>query len=214
MDMQAVRSILCQKDPVELYDFVQPALEQASFRDLLVDGCFAKNETYRYNCVRVFFRALAQQPDLFYPYWNRFGSMINSPNGFFRSSAVQAIAYLVSVDRNNKLDDILNTYLQMLDDEKIMVARYFVQSIHLIPQARPDLRKKIIACLLNVDTTRHTESRKSLLKADIIVAFDKFFKNLSIQEQKVVLAFAEKERESKSPSMRKTASSFLEKYAL
>ncbi len=212
MDIHLAKSILTKKEPAELYDLVQPALERAELRDLLVEGCFAKNEIYRYNCVRVFFRALEQQPGLFYPYWERFAEGISSPNGFYRSSSTQAIAFLTAVDQERHLDSILEAYLRMLDDEKVMVARYFVQTIHLILEARPDLREKVIACLLNVENTRHTESRKSLLKADIINAFDRLFESMSEQEQKEVLAFAEKEQDSESPSKRKVAKAFLKKH--
>ncbi len=212
MDTQLAKTILIQKEPAKLYDLVEPALENAEIRDLLVDGCFAKDETYRYNCVRVFFRALEKQPALFYPYWERFVEGINSPNGFYRSSSTQAIAFLSAVDEERHLDSILDSYLRMLDDDKVMVARYFVQTLHLIPAARPDLREKVIACLLDVENTRHTESRKSLLKADIISAFDRLFDSSSAQEQKQTLAFAEKELDSESPSTRKAAKAFLKKH--
>jgi len=209
MDTELAKSILHQKEPSELYDLTQPALENVELRDLLVEGCFAKDETYRYNCVRVFFRALEQQPALFYPYWDRFAGMIASPNGFFRSSAVQTIAFLTAVDDGQSLDAIFEDYLRMLNDEKIIVARYFVQSIHLIPKARPDLKEKIIACLLDVENTRHATSRKSLLKADIIGAFDQLFEVASTQEQKNILVFVGKEQTSESPSTRKAAKAFL-----
>jgi hypothetical protein len=212
MDTQLAKNILVQKEPAELYDLVQPVLKNAELRDLLVEGCFAKDETYRYNCVRVFFRALEGQPALFYPYWEHFAGMIDSPNGFYRSTATQAIAYFTAVDENRRLDAILDDYLCMLDDDKIMVARYFVQTIHLLPEARPDLQEKVVACLLDVENTRHTESRKSLLKADIINAFDRLFESLSPQEQKEILAFAEKEQTSESPSTRKAAKAFLNKH--
>ena len=193
---------------------VQLALEQAETRDLLVEGCFAKDETYRYNCVRVFFRALEQQPALFYPYWERFAGMVESPNGFYRSTAAQAIAFLAAVDEDRRLDAILEAYLRLLDDDKVMVARYFVQTIHLIPQARPDLREKVVACLLDVENTRHNQSRKSLLKADVIHAFDRLFETLSGPERKEVLAFVAKEQDSESPSTRKAAKSFMEYHQL
>jgi hypothetical protein len=212
MDTQPAKNILTQKEPAELYDLVGPVLESTELRDLLVEGCFAKDETYRYNCVRVFFRALEGQPALFYPYWEHFAGMIDNPNGFYRSTAAQAIAFLTAVGKERRLDTILDAYLRMLDDDKVMVARYFVQTIHLIPEARPDLREKVVACLLDVENTRHTESRKSLLKADIIGAFDRLFKNLSPQEQKEILAFVEKEQTSESPSTRKAAKAFLEKH--
>ena len=211
MDAQLAKTILTQKEPEKLYDLVQPVLESAELRNSLVDGTFAKDETYRYNCSRVFFRALEKGPDLFYPYWERFAAGIHSPNGFFRSSSTQALAFLTAVDKEHRLDSILDAYLRILNDDKVMVARYFVQTIHLLPEARPDLREKVVACLLDVENTRHTESRKSLLKADIINAFDQIFETLSAQEQKQTLAFAEKELDSESPSTRKAAKAFLKK---
>lgn len=212
MDIQRLKTILTQKEPGELYDLVPPAIEEAELRNLLIEGCFARDETYRYNCVRVFFRALDQQPALFYSYWEHFAGMIDNPNGFYRSTAAQAIAYLTAVDKDRRLDSILESYLRMLDDDKIMVARYFVQTIHLLPKARPDLREKVVARLLDVGNTQHNESRKSLLKADIINAFEQLFENLPTPEKKEILAFVEKEQDSGSPSTRKAAKAFMEKY--
>ena len=211
MDIQFAKTILTQKEPAELYDLVQPALDGAELRDLLVEGCFAKDETYRYNCVRLFFRALEKQPGLFYPCWERYAAMIASSNGFYRSTAAQAIAFFATADENRRLDAILDAYLRMLDDEKIMVARYFVQTIHLVAQARPDLHERVIACLLNVENTQHTQGRKSLLKADIIGAFDRLFEGSSTQEQQDILAFVTKEQDNESPTTRKAAKAFLEK---
>lgn len=99
-----------------------------------------------------------------------------------------------------------------IQDDKVMVARYFVQTIHLLPEARPELCQKVIACLLDVEKTRHTQSRKSLLKADIIGAFDQLFDSASTQQQQEILAFVEKERDNESPTTRKAAKAFLGKH--
>jgi hypothetical protein len=213
VDISTANAILNQKEPPELYHLVQPALAQVDLRDLLVDGCFATDETYRYNCVRVFFRALEQKPAAFYSYWERFAEKIGHPNGFFRSTATQALAFLSVLDTNKRLDVILEAYLGLLDDEKIMVARYFTQTIYRVAQARPDLRSKIVACLLAVGRTRHNESRKGLLKADIIHALDELFEDLSEQEQKDALAFADNEQASESPSTRNAARAFLARHS-
>jgi len=211
MDIKKYHSILEQTDPANLYDLAQPALEQVEIRDLLIHGCFAKEETYRYNCVRVTFRALEQKPALFSSYWERFEEMLFNPNGYFRSIATQGIALLIAVDEERRFDGILDSYLNILDDDKIMVAGYFVQTIHLVARARPDLLETIIACLMGVEYTRHNTSRKSLLKAHIINAFDALFTDLPKQKQAEILAFVEKELESESPSARKNAKRFLAK---
>jgi len=208
MDAPTARKILTQKEPANLYDAVQPVLKDAKLRDELVEGSFAKNETYRYNCVRVLFRAIESQPGLFYSYWNRFAEGIDSPNGFHRSVGAQAIAHLASVDADCRLDPIFNHYLTLLDDSKVMVSHYFLETIPLIYRARPEFQSKIIACLLGIEKTKHPLSRKDLLKADVIGIFDQLFDTLSEKDKKRASAFARDQLECSSSKTRKAAKEF------
>jgi hypothetical protein len=212
MDTTTARKILTQKEPADLYETVEPVLKDAGLRDHLVQGSFAKNETYRYNCVRVLYRAIAQEPRLFYQYWDQFEKMIDSPNGFHRSIAAQAIAHLASVDTDCRLDRIFNHYLKLLDDPKVMVTHYFLDTIGFVYHARPDLQNRIITSLLTIDQTKHLPGRKDLLEADIVVVFDQLFDTLSETSKKKVSAFVEQQLESSSPKTRKAAKEFGKKH--
>lgn len=212
MNTISAKQILTQKEPADLYEAVEPVLKDAGLRDQLVEGSFAKNETYRYNCVRVLYRAIAQEPGLFYSYWDQFEKMIDSPNGFHRSIAAQAIAHLASVDTDCHLDRIFNRYLKLLDDQKVMVTHYFLETIGFIYHARPDLQNKILTSLLNIDKTKHLPSRKDLLKADIIIVFDRLFDTLSPISKKKISAFVENQLASSSPKTRKAAKEFEKKH--
>lgn len=213
MNTTRANKILHQKEPPQLYDVVQPVLKDAELRDFLIENSFAKDETLRYNCVRVLFRALAQRPELFYPYWARFEIMIDSPNGFHRSAAAQGIAYLSSVDEDCRLDSIFRHYLGLLNDSKVMVTHYFIETLGLIYQARPDFRQKIIKTLLDIDQTDHPIGRRDLLKADIIYFFDRQFDVLSAANQKKAIAFAKNQLECTSSKTRKAAREFLKKHS-
>jgi hypothetical protein len=191
-----------------LYDAVQPVLKDARLRDELVEGSFAKNETYRYNCVRVLFCAIESRPGLFYPYWDRFAEAIDSPNGFHRSVGAQAIAHLASVDTDCRLDPIFNHYLTLLDDSKVMVSHYFLETMPLIYHTRPEFQNRIIACLLGIEKTKHPLSRKDLLKADVISFFDQLFDTLSAKDKKRVSAFVRNQLECSSSKTRKAAKEF------
>lgn len=213
MDIATARHILTQKEPARLYDVVQPALDSAALRDLLVEGSVEKNETVRYNCVRVLFRALEREPRLFYRYWDQFASMVGSVNGFHRSAGAQAIAHLTVVDSDCRLDRIFRQYLRLLDDDKVMVSHYFIETLDRIYRARPDLQRKVLTTLLSIDKTRHPEPRKELLKADILAVFDRLFDVLPTLERKKAAAFAERCLESKSGKTRKAARTFLAQHA-
>ena len=212
MDAATTGKILAQKKPADLYDAVQPVLKDEKLRDELVEGSFAKDENYRYNCVRVLFRAIEANPSLFYPYWNRFVEGIDSPNGFHRSVGAQAIAHLTSVDKDCRLDPIFDHYLELLDDSKVMVSHYFLETLPLIYRARPDFQTKIIACLLNFDKTKHPPSRKEMLKADIISAFEQIFDTLSTKDKKKAASFIKDQLQSSSPKARKAAKEFEKKH--
>ncbi|OGO29486.1 MAG: hypothetical protein A2W33_09120, partial [Chloroflexi bacterium RBG_16_52_11] len=188
------------------------ALKDAELRDYLVEGSFAKNEIFRYNSARVIYRAIQVGPELFYPYWDRFAGMIDSPNGFHRSVAAQVIALLAAADKDRKLDPIFAHYLDLLNDPKVMVTHYFLEAIGKIYRARPDLQKEIMACLLNMDKTGHLPERRDMLKADIISVFDQLFDSFSPQDQKKASTFVKKQLESSSLKTRKAAKEFEKKH--
>ena len=213
MDITAAKKILTQKEPPKLYEVVEPALKDGELRDLLVEAAFDKNETLRYNSVRVLLRALGREPQLFYPYWDRFANMIASPNGFHRSVASQAIAYLSTVDIDCRLDGVFVPYLGLLDDSKVMVSHYFIENLDWIYRARPDLQQKVLKTLLSIDQTNHPLERRELLKADILGVFDRLFDVLAAKDRKRAIVFAQAAFESKSGKTRKAAKTFLATHA-
>ena len=212
MNAVAAKQILTQKEPTNLYDVVQPALKVVGIRDVLVEGSFAKEETYRYNCVRVLYRAMEQRPELFYQYWDCFQPMLDSPNGFYRSIAAQAIALLSTADKDCRLDGIFNQYLALLHDPKPMVTHYFITTLEWIYRARPDFRGQILNCLLSIDETNKLPGQRDILRADIIAVFEKAFSLFSEKERQLVLKFVSAQLESSSPKTRKAAKEFLKKH--
>ncbi len=212
MDVFQASHVLVRKEPANLYDVVQPALEDPGLRDQLVAGSFAKDETYRYNCVRVLLRAMDQRAALFYPYWERFEKMLDSPNGFHRSAAAQAIAYLSNVDEDCRLDSIFRHYLRLLDDSKVMVSHYFLETLPIVYQARGDLRTVIVKTLLGIDKTGHPPARKELLKADVINFFDRLYSILPPEDRKKALVFVRRQMDSQSSKTRKASKEFLKRH--
>ncbi len=211
MEAKTARKILTHKVPARLYDVVEPVLQDAELRHALVENSFHKNETLRYNSVRVLFRALDTQPELFYPYWDRFAEMIVSVNGFHRAAAGQAIAFLAAVDTDCRIDKLFIHYLRLLDDPKVMVAHYFIDTLDRVCRARPDLQPKVMKALFNFEETKHLPARKELLKATILGVFDRLFDSLTVKDQKKALSFAEACVSSSSGKTKKAAKVFLTK---
>jgi hypothetical protein len=214
MEAKTARRILTQKEPPRLYDVVDPVLNDTGLRDELIEGSFAKNETLRYNSVRVLFRALDQKPELFYSYWDRFTKMIDSSNSFHRAAAGQAIAFLAVADTDCRLDPIFSHYLRLLDDPSVMVSHYFLDTLDRVCRARPELQPRIVKALLNFDQTHHLPPRKELLKADVLALLDRLFESLPIRHRKRAVAFAQACLQSPPSRTRKTAKLFLARRAV
>jgi hypothetical protein len=197
------------KEP-DLEEAVSAAIGNVTFRRQLLDGLLSKQDTLRYNCVRVLQEASTSSPASLYGCWDELVPLLDSPNAYHRASAVQLLANLAKADGGRKLVSIFDRYFQRLDDDRIVPARYLVRSVSTIVEACPRLIPRIAAKLLAVDGTRHSSGRKDLLKGDVVEAFDSFFDR--VPDPASVLSFVEAQLNSGSPRTRKAASAFLDRH--
>jgi hypothetical protein len=201
--------ILKTKSPENLTQLAEFAVDNEFFMTVLIDGLVAKDNTYRENCFLTLVDVCKLAPEVLYPYWERFTCLLDSQNAFQRAIALQLLARLCVIDRGNKFERLFERYFDLLDDQKIMVSRYLVQNVWLIVVSKPDLKDDVLERLLSIDLTHHPESRKALLKADVIEVLQQVYPELS--EQVRILEFVESALNSSSPKARQAAKRFLNK---
>jgi len=204
------RKMLADKDHPQLEEAMLLALTDGGALDALLDGLTSKEDTYRYNCFEVLLRISESRPQVLYPQWDHLVELLGSSNGFYRSMALRLIANLTGADEEERFETIFERYFDLLDDEKVMVARYLVQSAEVIARRKPHLLEGIAEKLLGIEQTHHTEGRKALVKADALEFLETFFEELPDKER--ALAFAEGLLTSSSPKARKAAQAFLGKH--
>jgi len=210
MTARLLATLATQKEP-DLAEAVEAAITNDGFRRQLLDGLASKNDVFRYNSFKVLQEASELQPASLYPHWDEIVLLLDSPNAYHRSTAVRLLANLTQADRDRKFESLRDRYFDLLDDEKIITARYLVGVVSTIVQSYPNLAPHITDELLSVDRTHHAEGRKDLLKGDIIEAFDTFF--TQVPDRTKVLSFVEAQQQSSSPRTRKAARAFLEKHS-
>ena len=197
------------KNPEDLGQLAQAAIEDPRVITASVDGLVAKDNTYRENCYLVLLEVYQLAPELLYLHWDQLVKLLDSQNAFHRAIAVQLIARLCVIDREKKFERLFERYFGLLDDQKIMVSRYLVQNVSYILVGKPDLKDDVLERLLSVDLTHHPESRKALLKADVIEVLSEVYPDKSNQER--VVAFVQSALTSSSPKARQAATRFLKK---
>jgi hypothetical protein len=206
-----LREELANDKEADLEKAVQLASADPRVLDELWRGILSKQDTYRYNCFQALLQISEQEPDILYSRWDYLVEQLDSDNSYHRSIGLRLIANLTGADAAGQFDGIFDRYFDLIDDEKIVTARYLVQSADKIAGHKPHLRERITARLLGVDDTHHTESRKDLLKGDVIQVLEELFKDSADQDS--ILAFAKAQLTCSSPKTRKAAKQFLEKHA-
>jgi hypothetical protein len=205
-----LREMLADKENPRLEEAVQLALSDEMALKGILEGVVSKDDVYRYNCFKALFQISEDRPAVLYPQWDYFVELLGSNNGFYRSMALRLIANLTGADEEGRFGGLFERYFALLDDEKVMVARYLVQSAEGIARRKPHLRERVTEKLLGIDQTRHAEGRKALIKADALEFFGTLFEASPDKER--ILAFAESLLTCSSPKARKTARAFLSKY--
>ena len=204
-----LRTLASEKDP-DLDEATQLAMTDGELLRELLSGVVSKEDLYRYNCFKVLFQISEEEPTILYPEWDYFVGLLDSSNSYHRSISLRIIANLTRVDTEKRFDGTFDPYFDLLDDEKVITARYLAGSAAAIARHKPYLQARIIERLLGIDNTHHEEGRKDLIKGDIIQTLETLLEDSAAKEE--ILAFVEAQRESSSPRTRKIAKGFLKKH--
>lgn len=183
------------------------ALKNKQIFSDLFEGVQSKNETVRYNSFKVLMRISEEHPEVLYPRWDFFVDMIDSPNSYWRLSAIRLIANLTKADANNKFERIFDKYYNLLNDS-VIVAIYLVGDSGKIARAKPKLQTKVTNRLMSIDKTQ--QKHKDLVKGAAVEAFDEYFEEA--KDKKKIIDFVKALLEGESPKARKIAKEFLSKW--
>ena len=173
----------------------------------LLDAIISKDESIRYPNAIAVEKISKDHPSLLYPKWNYFTDLLKSKNAFHRGIAITTIANLINIDDQNKFDELFDEFFKHLDDASVMVARYLAIRCGIIAKAKPRLKSKITEILLRIDESKHPQSRKDLIKGDIIESFGEYCEDITDKDR--IIEFVKKQLKSSSPSTVKKAKKFL-----
>jgi hypothetical protein len=196
---------------VDIAEVAKVALMNKDFLSELIEHLKSKKETIRYNSSKALNLISHENPDILYPYWDFFFSLLDGENTYWKCSGIPIIANLTRIDSENKFEKMFEKYYSLLDDKKSFIpAAYLARSSGTIARAKPNLRAKITQRLLKIDETPHHPERRDLVKSDIIQAFDEYFKEA--EDKKKIIEFVKKQLECDSQKTRKMAAKFLKKW--
>lgn len=199
---------------INIPEFAEISIVDSEMRDTIVNLMLNNQDIMvYYNSYYIISRASELKPELFYKYWDDFLLLLNHQNSYHRDFALNLLANLTRVDKENKFSLIFDEYFSHINDEKFMTSRQCIQNTSKILGNKAELTGNIINILLNIDARcDFPEKQKALLKSDVIDLFDEFYEQ--INDKEMINEFVKPELDSISPKTRKKAKNFIRKYSI
>lgn len=108
-----------------------------------------------------------------YKYFDEFVEMMKNSNSYLRTRGLVLIAANAKWDEDNKIDEIIDEYLNHITDEKPITARQCIKLLPTIAKFKPDLSADIKIALSTARITKYSDSMQPLVLKDISNALKK-----------------------------------------
>jgi hypothetical protein len=130
--------------------FFDLAISQENFRDILVKHLIDNDSiNIYYHSYLILNEATKSKPSLFYYYWDKFSLLLQYDNSYHRNYGMDLIANLISVDKDNNFDLIIDDYYKQLYDEKVSTIKYCISNSATIIKYKPQLTTIIISKIID-----------------------------------------------------------------
>jgi hypothetical protein len=133
----------------------------------LVEWLSLKDDNIRYQAFLILQNRSIFFDDV-YPFWDTFRDKLKSDNSYQRSIGLMLIAENVRWDGQNRMEDTIYEYLEILKDEKPITIRQCIQSLGKVALFKPGLNRIISDCLISFDMTAIKETMRKSILLDIL----------------------------------------------
>ena len=127
---------------------------------------FDKNNNVAYKALQELQKE-SEETNCVYPYMDRLKDMLDSDNSYIRTRGLTLIAYNAKWDKDYKIDEIIDEYLQHISDVKPITARQCIKLLPIIAKHKPELRNDILAALYKANSCIYENSMQTLVCKDI-----------------------------------------------
>ena len=118
-------------------------------------GVGAKRAGVRFGASRAL-RILSERvPELLYPHFDFFAAMLGHDNHILQWNATITLANMARVDREGKIESVLNRYLDLIAGSNMITAANAMRGAAIIGAAKPHLVKRIVPRIMRVERAEY-----------------------------------------------------------
>ena len=104
---------------------------------------------------------------LLYKYFDDIKKMLLDEKSYIKMRGFRIICKLSKWDKDNKINNIIDSLLQVLDDEKPTIVRQCLSSLNNLLLYKIELSEKVENKLKKLDLSKYKDSMKPLIQKDI-----------------------------------------------
>jgi len=135
----------------------------------LINSLFNKDDQRAYKSLKQLI-SISEKSNEVYLFFDTFIEMIDNNNSYIRTRGLLLIAANAKWDTDNKVDEIIDKYLEHIRDEKPITARQCIKALPDIAKHKPDLIGYIRTALSKPNQTQYADSMQTLIDSDIRAA--------------------------------------------
>lgn len=125
----------------------------------LLEFLTSRNNSQAYQALKAL-EEMSAESNCLYPHMDKFIAMASSGNSYVRTRGLALIAHNAKWDVDDKIDGIIDGYLEHITDEKPICARQCIKLLPLLAEAKPALAPKIVSALRDANVARHADSMR------------------------------------------------------
>jgi hypothetical protein len=174
-------------------------------------GLRADKAKIRYGCLKVLRLLSEKRPAVLYPEFDQFAGLLGSENTILKWGAIIIVGNLVVVDSDNKIDALLDRYLQPISGPVLITAANTIGGAAKVALAKPRLMDKVVRALLQVETAKfHTPECRNVALGHVLKALDLVFEH--VRDRQLVMAFAKRQLRNRRNAVKLRARTFLKEH--
>ena len=186
------------------------AARQPQLLEEVIEGLNADTARIRFGCAKVLRIVSEQRPDLLYPRFEFFASLLESDNKIFQWEAAFVLSHLARVDAEDRFAGLFKKYFSPVAGPAMITAANVIQGGARIARAKPQLADRIATEVLKVSRGRYqTAECRNIAIGHAILALGEFFD--LIRNPPPVLRFVRRQLSNSRPATRKKAEQFLKR---
>jgi hypothetical protein len=121
----------------------------------VLEGIGAKRAGVRLGASKAL-RILSERvPELLYPHFDFFAAMLGHDNHILQWNATITLANMARVDREGKIESVLNRYLDLIAGSNMITAANAMRGAAIIGAAKPHLVKRIVPRIMRVERAEY-----------------------------------------------------------